>query len=137
MATVVDLLSDLAIAVPALLPGNALRYASDYRFDLEKIQSGVTRYQIRGASAGVKFDSNFTYPNARAQVLVHYALPGAERTYTEGVMQSQLASLISLAWWRALASVHDMSLEDAPQVEIERVGKVITYTVTAIVTLDP
>lgn len=135
MATVVTLLSDLATAVQTLVGG--ARYASDYRTDLEKIQSGNTRYQIRGAAAGSAQDSNVTYQRAQVQISVHYALPGSERTYTEGAMQTHHASLLSLAWWRAIASVHEILIDDAPQVEIERVGKVITYTVTATVTLDP
>lgn len=137
MATVPDLIGQVSSAILAMLPAGSKRYDSDYRDDLEKIQSGQTRYQVRGLSSGTTGDSNTIYKRATVELAVHFALSGTERAYTEGAMATQLASILTLSWWRALAAVHEITTEDAPQLVAQRVGSVFTYTVTASVTLKP
>jgi hypothetical protein len=130
-----DLLSQLATAVNSALSGSPLRYDSDYRVDLQKIQMGVKRFQIRGAVVGKQFDSNNTMQVARVELAVHFGISTTERAYTEGQMQTELETFLSLAWWRAIAAVHDVI--ELPEASIDRVGNVISYTVRIDVSIDP
>ena len=135
MATVPQLLSAVASAAATAIGGSPVRYDSDYREDLEKIHSGVTRFQVRGSSVGDAHDSNTTYQRVAVEVAVHHGLPGAERTYTEGAMQTALSQFLSLAWWRAIAEVFE--IDAPPELVVSRIGRVVTYTVAATVLLRP
>jgi len=134
MATPADLLAQIAAAVEAQVSG-AVRLASDYRDDLEPIPAGATRYQVRGGPSGRDSDSNETRTVESVEVSLHHALSGAERVYTEGAMQSDVAALIALSFWRGLAAVAEVI--EPPGYEVEREALVVSVTVSVEVSITP
>jgi hypothetical protein len=133
--TTIDLAADLATAVAAL-PSTPTRLASDYRTDLERLADGSTYSQIRVSPAGTSsIASNQFRTIAAASVRLHHKLLSAfgERTYTEGDLQDDLSELISETFWRGLDSVYDLT--EAPEVIVDRVGNVVSSTVTILVVL--
>lgn len=133
MATHAQLLADIAAAV--VTQTGATRLGSDYRDDLEAIPDGATRFQLRGGPSGQDTDSNISYAVASVQLRVHHRLSGTERAYTEAAMQTDLAAMIDPEFWRGLASAFEV-LED-PVYSVERVGRVITYTIETSIAIVP
>lgn len=84
-------------------------------------------------------DSGANYrPGVLVVLLVHFKLldPTDERAYTEGAMQAILQTLATPQWWRDLSGVH--FLDKAPVgTGVARIGNVVSFTVTASVTIDP
>lgn len=137
MATVPQLAASLATAVEGLST-SPVRMASDHRTDLEEIASGATKYQLRVSQVAVdERNGNVVYPAADCEVVVHHRLSGAERTYTEGAMAVDLASLTASAFWSGIAEVYDVSAGPEASESPERVGNVVSYTVTAQVRVKP
>jgi len=128
MATVQDFVADLVAAVQPW-PGLLVRLGSDYREDLEPIPAGGTRYQVQAQLAGGDSDSNVTRQAVSLTFVVLRKLPNAldERGYTEGDLQTYLADLSRLNWWRALTSVYGVL--ELPTVETTRVGNVVRLEV--------
>ncbi|MCI0344826.1 MAG: hypothetical protein L0221_05185 [Chloroflexi bacterium] len=134
MPTPAAFLSQAATALVALVPG-VIRLASDYRDDLEAIPVGATRYQLRGGAAGKAADnSNVSLTFVGVEVSLHHRLPGAERTYTEGVLQTHLEQLVDSGWWRGIAAV--AYVQEEGESVIERVGSVVSATVTLVVAIQ-
>lgn len=136
MATPAQLLSDVAAAVEAQVSG-IVRLGSDYRDDLEAIPAGATRYQLRGGPAAQDFDSNATRIVEAIELLVshHLADPDDERAYTEAAMQTNVAALIALSFWKGLASAFEVL--SRPEYAVEREINVVTVTITTQVSIVP
>lgn len=136
MATPATLLSQIATAVEAEVSG-IVRLGSDHRDDLEKIPAGATRYQLRGGPAGIRYDSNQGATIEAVELVIAHRLasPTAERTYTEGALQTTLEALIAPAWWRALAACREVAR--VPGYAVERRGNVIEAVVTTELVITP
>lgn len=108
--------------------------SSDYRDDLETIDAGETKYQIRTVVAGRNTtNSNDTRSNMTVELICAHALTPVsgvydERTYTRGQMLTDTRSVLDPNWWRSIAGILAVSEAD---IEVERIGRVIQYTVTA------
>ena len=116
------------------------RMASDHRVDLEGIALGATVFQLRGAASLVdeRGSSNDVHTRLLMLLEVHHRLSGAERSYTEGAMQSAIVALTTPQYWRVAATTWHVS--DNPALvlgDVRRVGKVISYTITVAVDLLP
>lgn len=127
MASVADLRANLLAAI-AIFPGPPTRLASDLRLDIEHISAGATRFALSVFLAGESSkSSNETRQVALVQLsFLHRLASGTnERAYTEGALDTMLASLTSATWWRALASVYALVDGALPEIEIERVGNAV------------
>jgi len=134
--TPAQLLSDAAAAIVTATGGTPL--GSDYRDDLEKIPAGATRFALRGGPSAVDAgDSNVEYVVEAVELIVRHRLasPTAERAYTEGAMQTWLASVIDADFWRGLASAHEVLT--VPSYEVAREGALVVVTVRTDVSVRP
>lgn len=124
MATSAQLLAAMATTIETEVTG-AVRLGSDYRVDLETIPLGATRYQLAGGPAGEDKDSNTSRIILACRIGVFHRLadPDAERTYTEGAMQTTLDALMKTQTWTDLPEAR--RIEEAPTYEVERVVNVI------------
>lgn len=116
------------------------RLASDHERLLESITAGSGKFQLTGAAGKVdeRGDGNTEYRVLYMRLDVHHRLAGAERTYTEGAMQTQLDALLDPDFWRIAGTTY--AIEDAPTLalsDVARLGKVISYTLTVAVRLAP
>jgi hypothetical protein len=130
-------LASIATALGTLT--SASRLLSDYRSDLQTITSGGIAYQLRGLTGGKAINSAEEKAVLAVRVDVHRRLTTAEteRSYTEGVMQTHLASLLSPAWWKAIGGVHHVDPVPALETDdVRRVGRVVSYAVTVGLTLE-
>jgi hypothetical protein len=124
MATAAQLLTAMATVITTNVSG-AVRLGSDYRVDLEAIPLGATRYQLSLGPAGEAKDSNSSRIILSGSVSVYHRLadPDAERTYTEGAMQTTLDALLQTTTWTALAECFQVASD--PAYSVERVVNVI------------
>jgi len=126
--TPAQLLADAAAAIATATGGT--RLGSDYRDDLEKVPAGSTRFALRGGPSAIDAsDSNVEYVVEALELVVRHRLatPTNERAYTEGAMQSWLATVIDADFWRGLASAHEVVT--VPSYEVAREGALIVVTV--------
>lgn len=134
MSTPTQLMTDLAAVIEAAIAG-ATRLASDYRTDLASITPGATVYQLRGGPAGKNSESNASATLQNLELELSHYLNGAERSYTEGALQTTLEALIAPSFWRDTTHVLDV-VED-PGYAVVRNGNVVTATVTVVVSIVP
>lgn len=118
------------------------RMGTDFDALHEPVPSGEVRYQIQSFTLPQTTlpDSEANYRPAVLVVLkVHYKLsdPLAEAAeWTQALMQSVLQTLTTPQWWFDLSGVH--YIDKAPEgSDVARVGDVVSFTVTATVTIDP
>lgn len=115
-AVIATVLGNIDTFVSGALPG-ASRMASDYLAGLEGgLAAGTTGYQIQALAGGARIqDSNVSRELLHCRVLVHRRLgvADAERDYTEGAMQTQIAALLNPSSWRGIAGIHH--LEELPE----------------------
>lgn len=136
MATVAQLDADLAIAIAAL-PSSPTRFARDLDPESERIAVGATRFALRTTQITVDEGSDANQSRQVAGVTLRLAHsladPTDERAYTTGVQLDDQALVASSAWWRGIASVHE--IVEGPEVEElpERIGSVVHYQVEATV----
>ncbi len=136
MPTPADLLADAATAIASATGGT--RLGSDYRDDLEKVAAGATRFALRGGPSAIDAgDANVSYVVETIELIVRHRLtdPTDERAYTEGAMQTWLASVIDPDFWRALASAHEVLA--LPSYEVAREGALVVVTVRTDVSVIP
>ena len=68
--------------------------------------------------------------------LIHrLADPDAERTYTEGAMQTDVSALVLESFWRGLTSAREVV--EAPTYDVEREINVIVVTLNVRVAIVP
>lgn len=135
MATVAQVDAAVAAKVETLAQAPT-RMASDYRADLEGVQAGSTKYQLRThLSAFDHRDANNTLQVASVEVSLHRKLSGAERDYTLDEMLSAQLALVDPKWWEAIAEIKEVrrvgGARDGPEIvdEPERIGNIVSYTV--------
>ena len=136
MPTPAQLLADAATAIASATGGT--RLGSDYRDDLEKLPAGTIRFALRGGPSAVDAsDSNVEYLVEALELIVRHRLasPTAERAYTEGAMQTWLATVIDPDFWRGLASAYEVVT--APSYEVAREGALVVVTVRTDVSVRP
>lgn len=122
MATLAEALAAIATKTEGA-PLSATRMDSDYRVDLQRIAAGTLYYQLRGFPIGIPVRSG-TRTIMAVELLLIYRLPGAERTWTEGALQTHLQTLIDKQWWIDMAEVAEVG--DVGSVEVARDGDAIT-----------
>lgn len=134
MATLQAMLAEVSAAVVTLLAPTQ-RMRSDIRDDLEAIPLGATRFQLRGAPAGVSLDSNenATLEALEVVILHHLDNPDGEAAYADGILQTHLTALISPTWWRALSAVSEVATD--PEIERDREGNVVITLVRVTVSV--
>jgi len=133
----------IATAIGVELTAQAVtfgRMASDLSTVNEPVPEGEARFQLQSYTLpqSTNPDSEALYfPAVVAVVLVHYKLTTTERAWAEtGPMQPLLQTFTTPAWWRALAGAH--FLDESPVgSDVKRIGNVVSFTVTATVTIDP
>lgn len=132
-------IADAIESAVAAMPDGGTRMLSDYRTDLSRLGVAETGLQIQIGLAGPdpEAGSNATRVLASVTVLVHHRLASveSERAYTEGNLQVFLDAVSRRSWWRSLSGVYDLTA--SPEVEIGRLGNVISTTVTATVSVTP
>lgn len=144
MATPAQVKAAIASKVVTLLSGQAgARMASDLSLDRQAIPAGDARFQLRalvGPPTKLK-DSNTSFAAAMAvELRVHYHLGSseAEQTYTDGDMQTWLAALSDPTWWTSISGV-EAQLDELPEAalsDIRRVGSVVSFAVTLVLTVN-
>jgi len=132
MTTTAAMITLMRAAVVSTTGATAM--ASDHLLT-ERIPASGIRYQMRALAVEVKSPDSAA---PRAQVFVkldvHRRLgtSEAERTYTEGSMQTWVDAMVQPAYWRAI-SVDVVEVTDSPQValnDVRRVGDVVSFTLT-------
>lgn len=115
----------------------ATALASDYLSagEQERIPASGIRYQLQAHSVDVE-NKESASPMAQLflTLLLHRRLgtSEAERTYTEGNMQTWISALVQPDYWRVL-STDIWGVTQFPQVsasDTKRVGDVISFTLT-------
>jgi hypothetical protein len=136
MPTPAQLLADAAAAIASTT--GATRLSSDYRDDLERIPAGALRFALRGGPRAIDAaDANVSYVVEQLELELKHQLasPANERAYTEGALQTHLATLIAPSFWFGLASAYEV-VED-PTYAITREGALIIATIRTAVSIRP
>lgn len=141
MATAKQAVAAIAAAVEgtALAPG---AMASDLALDREAIPAGATRYQLQAwaGPSSTHDDSNENFlPALAVRLAIHHHLGEneAERDFTQDEMQDFLEVVLDPDFWDDLPEVHNV--DEAPELalsDVTRVGRVISFIVTTVVTVD-
>lgn len=136
MATPASVLTAIATAVEAQVSG-IVRLGSDYRADLTAIAVGATRYQLRGGPAGQEGGSNVVYTVEAIELEIRHRLadPDAERTYTEGAMQTNIEAFIVPSFWLGITGVFEVVSD--PEYDVARVLNVISTQIRVSVSISP
>lgn len=119
------------------------RLASDFDISRERIPAGAARYQLQAwvGPQTAMADANPTFhPAMSVRLLVHYHLGAseAERTYTDGRMQTVLSALSDPEWWMSVSGV-ERGLDEDPEIpvsSIARVGDVVSFLLTLTLTVN-
>lgn len=82
-------------------------------------------------------DSEANYrPSVLVKFFVHWKMAVAEIDWTGDGMQIALFTFVNPDWWRGLSGYH--YLDSPPEGgDVARVGDVVSFSVTATVTIDP
>ena len=136
MATAATLDAELATLIEAL-SSSPSRMPSDYDANSERIAPGDTHYQLQVPPAGRSGDSNVTYVQVLVVAKLHHRLsdPTDERAWSNGAMSTDLAAITVRSFWEAAAAAHE--LVDAIEVENDRVGNIVSTTVSLVLTVTP
>ena len=129
MASITSLATAVNVAVAALV--GARVSTADMVTNLEKLAVGATKYRLTvNLLTDIEHGSNVTWHVAEFIVFVDHQLAvyTGERTYTEGAMWVDQASLVSPTWWRAIAGVADVVDGPTLQDGAEREGNTVTYS---------
>ena len=141
MASLSDLISDVAAAAVALPGGTKARLSSDHDTSVP-VPVGTTGIQVRATLLTlVQADSGAPKETAAVELVFvrRLATAESEQTYVAGDMAADQRALIARAFWTALPSVYDFIDGGDPGVnqQPERVGPLLIYTVLAQVALAP
>ncbi len=143
MATPAQAKAAIATKLEAAMSAeSAARLASDFDTTREAIPASQVRYQLQAWVGGdtTEEDSNEIFtPSMPVKLIVHYHLGAveAEQTYTDGRMQTVLATILDPDWWTDISSIRRIDAQpEAALDDIARVGDVVSFTVTVIVTVD-
>ena len=114
------------------------RMSSDFRNDLDSLDAGETKYQLQQQyeAAGGTPNTNTVIERGSIEILAYHKLAEAtgERTYTEGAMRTEQASLMSKFWWSSnVAGARSWDRPDL-QTDVGREGNVILWGV--LITFD-
>jgi hypothetical protein len=138
MASLATVAGSIATAI-AGLTSSPTRVGSDRAMNLEGLAAGATKYQLRAdhETEIETADSNLTYQGATITVAMHHELASAsdERAYTQGNMLVDQESLMSRAWWRAIAGIYDVYQGPTIQSEAARVGNTISYSMAVSISI--
>ena len=144
--TVANVATQFALAIQAGLEAlladyDGERMASDFSVRDQQVPAGAARFQVQAFTLpqSTVADANVDYfPAMTCRVLVHYHLGAgeAEVHWTQYGMQNALLALIDPQWWRDLDRAFYV---DEPPVGsgVQRVGNVVSFTVTVTVTIRP
>lgn len=133
MTTTPDIIGRIRTKLESLT--SATELASDH-LETQAIAASANRYQIVALGATVSSpDSSTPRVNVFFKIHVHHKLGAAEaeRTYTEGNLQTWCDALVQPDWWR-VTDVQDVVVD--PEIaldDVRRVGDVVSFTVTAAV----
>jgi len=96
-------------------------------------------FRIRQQHEEEQEGSNVAYEAAAIEVEVSHRLtdPFNERTYTEGAMHTQQKLLVSRDFWRSLTGVFEVLEGPVTQIDVERVGNVIRWSVLVKILIVP
>jgi hypothetical protein len=143
MPTPAQFAATVATAIGAELTAQSVTHArmgSDILTANMPVPEDTVRFQLQSYTLpqSTNPDSEALYfPAVLVVFLIHYKLATTERAWTDtGPMQPLLQTFTTPAWWRALAGYHHL---DEPPVgsDVARIGNVVSFTVTATVTIDP
>lgn len=141
MATLTELISEVAADVLALPGGTKVRPPSDYD-ERSPVAVGSTGIQVRASLLSVaQPDSGAPLEAAQVEVFVVRRLDTAEseRAYVDGHLAADQSALISHAFWQDMAAVHSFIDNGEPGVnrQPEKIGPLVIYSVLARVALTP
>ena len=144
--TVSNVATQFALAIQAgletlLAEYDGTRMSSDFSIRDEQVPAGAAHFQIQAFTLPqtTVADANVDYfPAMLCRVLVHYHLGAgeAESHWTMYGMQNVLLALIDPQWWRDLDRAFFID-EDPVGSGVQRVGNVVSFTVTVTVTIRP
>jgi hypothetical protein len=99
-STPAAVIAELATAIETAT--SAVRLDSDYIEQGPVVLPGDLRYQLQALAASEALDSNYRYPLISCVLRVHRRLltTETERSYTEGAMQTHVASLLDQSLWQ-------------------------------------
>jgi len=109
-------------------------YGTDFR-----ITPGEARYQVQISPQKDWGNSNVNYPRAVVTVLVHHYVLSAvnELLFLHDTMSHVADKLLVGSIWRAEDGIYDLQPDLDPEMsDGERVGKVITFEISASVLMD-
>jgi hypothetical protein len=140
MADAKTVLGNIATKLNTDLPNTPARLASDIDATHQPVPAGTCRYQLHGKpNEDITPDANPSfYPSLIILLSVHYHLDTGEveRDWTEADMQDTLETLLDPDWWDAVTGVY--AVDAYPTVgDVTRVGKVISFQVATVLTVDP
>lgn len=143
MATSAQVMANIAAKLQTTLPSTPARLASDLDSSLQAVPFNVTRYQLRafaGPVSEVADSSVAFYPAMAVSLTVAYHLgTGTEQAWTATGMQAAMEALLDPSWWRTIAGVFlvQASLPEVALSDIRRVGRVVSFTLTLQLSVDP
>jgi len=139
MATPADVLTQIAAQVEALT--GATRLADDYTIEFSDVARGSTVYQLQGfpnGAAGIDSNQKITVMSVSIALTHVLGVGASERGFTEGSMQTWLATIADRTWWEGAAAIQTVlgDLDDF-QTSVSREADAITASVTAQVAVSP
>ena len=106
------------------------------------IAAGVT--VVRGpvsvvGQRAVSSNDTLTLVNYLFDIIHQLADPQDSAAYLHGDAQADQLSLTDPAFWRAVSGVFDIGVDKEPEIELppDRIGNVISYSISVTVTLEP
>lgn len=141
--TAAQVMANIAAKLQTTLPNSPARLASDLDATLQPVPFNTTRYQLRafaGPVTEVQDSSVAFYPAMAVSLTVAYHLgTGTEQAWTASGMQGALEALLNPSWWRTIAGVFLVAatLPEVALSDIVRVGRVVSFTLTLQLTIDP
>lgn len=111
-----------AIAAKVVTDLSATRLASDHRDDLQRLTAGTLYYQLRGFPVG-KAPRSGGHLDMAVEIILAFRLNSTERAYTEGALQTHIATLVDRSWWSDISEVSNVG--DTGTVEVTREQNVV------------
>jgi hypothetical protein len=134
-AAIVAIIDNIETAVTKTIAAAPTNFGDDFR-----IPTGTAMFQARIVREHDYVNSNVNYPRAIVEIAIHhYATNLADEVSFMNVTMSEVsARFLANSYWIAEAGVFNLEPDVDPEIgDGERVGKVVSFLVTASILMDP
>ena len=110
----------------------------DNDFTITK-DTGVLRGTLSVVGQSVDSNINYTVVTYSFDIIFHLLTPSLGGVYLDGKALLDQAVLTKLSFWRTIAGVYEVIEGGEPEIELppDRVGNVISYSISVTVALEP